>query len=84
MGKVIAEYSNHLCTETTNLQIRTVAAIIIWIAVALLLLNRALMLDWVLPLALLLTVVAIIVYFSPRFTKKEKQTTSEEQPTVTH
>jgi hypothetical protein len=58
-------------------QIRTVAAIIVWIVVALLLLNRIFMADWVLPIAIVLTAVALVIYFSPRFLKKEKQQTQE-------
>ena len=59
------------------MQIRTVAAIIVWIVVALLLLNRIFMADWVLPIAIVLTAVALVIYFSPRFLKKEKQPTQE-------
>ena len=65
------------------MQIRTVAAIIVWIVVALLLLNRVFMLDWVLPIALVLTAVAVVLYFSPRFMKKknkeEPETSTPEQ-----
>jgi hypothetical protein len=53
------------------LQVRTVAAIIVWAVVILLLLNRALGLDWITPLSIGLTIVAVLIYFSPRFRKKK-------------
>jgi len=58
------------------LQIRTVAAIIAWFVVALLLLNRVYRSEWILPIAIALTVIAVLVYFSPRLrkgTKSDKQ-----------
>jgi hypothetical protein len=61
--------------------IRTVAAIIVWVVVALLLLNRLFMSDLVLPIALVLTIIAILVYFSPKLLKKKKQAIIEIQPT---
>ena len=59
------------------MQIRTVAAIIVWIVVALLLLNRIFMSEWVLPIAIVLTAVALVIYFSPRFLKKKNQQTPD-------
>ncbi|PVX27555.1 MAG: hypothetical protein CW716_01670 [Candidatus Bathyarchaeum sp.] len=59
------------------MQIRTVAAIIVWFVVALLLLNRILMANWVLPIAIVLTAVALLLYFSPRFRKKKNQQTPD-------
>ncbi|MEJ2280871.1 MAG: hypothetical protein P8X97_03015 [Candidatus Bathyarchaeota archaeon] len=53
------------------MHVRTVAAIIVWIVVILLLLNRALRLDWITPFSIGLTIVAVIIYFSPRFRKKK-------------
>lgn len=59
------------------MQIRTVAAIIVWVVVALLLLNRVLMSPWVLPIAIALTIIAVLVYFSPRLRKGKNQTKNE-------
>jgi hypothetical protein len=52
------------------LQVRTVAVIIVWVVVVLLLLNRLFMLEWVTPLAIVLTVIAVLIYFSSRIRKK--------------
>ena len=60
------------------MQIRTVSAIIVWFVVALLLLNNALRLDWIMPTAIALTVIAVILYFSPRLRKKKKVADKEE------
>lgn len=62
------------------MHIRTVAAIIVWVVVALLLLNRLFMSDLVLPIAIALTIIALLVYFSPKLLKKENKKT-ETQPT---
>ena len=56
------------------MQIRTVAAIIVWVVVALLLLNRVLRSEWTLPIAIVLTLIAVLIYFSPRLRKEKKQT----------
>ena len=61
-----------------EMQIRTVSAIIVWFVVALLLLNNALRLDWIMPTAIALTVIAVILYFSPRLRKKKKVADKEE------
>jgi hypothetical protein len=61
------------------MHIRTVAAIIAWLVVALLLLNRIFRLEWVLPIAIALTVVAVLVYFSPRLKKGKKLADKEEK-----
>ena len=53
------------------MHVRTVAAIIAWIVVALLLLNRLIMSEWVLPAAIVLTLVAVFLYFSPRILKRK-------------
>jgi len=53
------------------LHVRTVAAIIVWFVVIILLLNRALRLDWITPISIVLTVAAVLIYFSPRFRKKK-------------
>ena len=60
------------------MQIKTVAAIIVWVVVALLLLNRVLMSEWVLPIAIVLTIIAVLVYFSPRLMKKKLDTKESE------
>jgi heme/copper-type cytochrome/quinol oxidase subunit 2 len=51
-----------------------------WFVVVLLLLNRLLRSEWITPIAIVLTVAAVIVYFSPRFRKGTKQ---DKQETVT-
>ncbi|MCW4034343.1 MAG: hypothetical protein NWF03_03155 [Candidatus Bathyarchaeota archaeon] len=58
------------------MQVRTIATIIVWISVALLLLNRAYQTEWMTPLAIVLAVIAAVVYFIPRI-KKQKPTTAE-------
>jgi nucleoside recognition membrane protein YjiH len=60
------------------LQIRTVAAIIVWVVVALLMLNRVLGSEWILPISIVLTVIAILIYFSPRLRKEKKSADTEE------
>jgi hypothetical protein len=61
--------------EIARLHIRTLAAIMVWFVVVLLFLNRLLKSEWITPIAIVLTVIAIIVYFSPRLkkTKSNKQ-----------
>jgi len=65
-----------------KLQIRTVAAILAWFVVALLLLNRVLRSEWILPIATVLTVIAVIVYFSPRLRKEKKSDKKEIESTI--
>ena len=60
------------------MHIRTVAAIMVWFVVVLLFLNRLLRSEWITPIAIVLTVIAVLVYFSPRLrkgTKTDKQET---------
>jgi cell division protein FtsW (lipid II flippase) len=64
------------------LHIRTVAAIIVWLVVALLLLNRLLRSEWILPIAIVLTVIALLVYFSPRLKKGKKSADKEESASI--
>jgi cell division protein FtsW (lipid II flippase) len=62
--------------EIALLHIRTVAAIMVWFVVVLLFLNRLLRSEWITPIAIVLTVIAVLVYFSPRLrkgTKSDKQ-----------
>jgi DNA integrity scanning protein DisA with diadenylate cyclase activity len=61
------------------LQIRTVAAILVWFVVALLLLNRFFMSEWILPISIALTVIAVLVYFSPRIRKTRKSDRHESE-----
>ena len=61
------------------MQIRTVAAIIAWFVVALLLINRVYMSEWILPIAIALTVIAVLVYFSPRLRKGTKSDNKESE-----
>jgi hypothetical protein len=59
-------------------QIRTVAAIMVWFVVALLILNRLWRSEWITPIAIVLTIIAIIVYFSPRLRKETKPDKQED------
>jgi len=61
------------------LKIRTVAAILVWFVVALLLLNRFFRSEWILPIAIVLTVIAVLVYFSPRIRKNTKSDRQESE-----
>ena len=50
----------------------------VWFVVVLLFLNRLLRSEWITPIAIVLTVIAVIVYFSPHLrkgTKSDKQET---------
>jgi heme/copper-type cytochrome/quinol oxidase subunit 2 len=51
------------------MHVRTLAAILLWFVVALLLLNRVLRSEYILPISIVLTVIAVLLYFSPRFRK---------------
>jgi len=61
------------------MQIRTVAAILAWIVVALLLLNGIIKLQLVTIAAIILTAIAVIVYFIPRFQKRKDGETKDSQ-----
>ena len=54
------------------MHVRTVAAILVWFVVVLLFLNRVYWSEWILPISIVLTVIAVLVYFSPRLMKKTK------------
>jgi general stress protein CsbA len=54
-------------------QVRTVAAILVWFVVVLLLLNRYFRSEWLLPISIVLTVIAVVIYFSPRLRKKSQK-----------
>jgi heme/copper-type cytochrome/quinol oxidase subunit 2 len=62
------------------LQVRTVAAILVWFVVALLLLNRFFRSEWVLPISIVLTVIAVLIYFSPRIRKTQNPTDKKPNP----
>lgn len=61
------------------MQIRTVAAILAWIVVALLLLNGIVKSQLVTIVAIVLTAIAVIVYFMPRFQKRKDGETKDSQ-----
>lgn len=54
------------------MQIRTLAAILAWIVVALLLLNGMIRSVWLTIASIVLTGVAVLLFFSPRWTKNKK------------
>jgi hypothetical protein len=63
---------------------KTVAAILVWIVVVLLLLNNAIKSEWILPIGIVLTIIAVLAYFSPRLKKGKKAADKEEkQPHLT-
>lgn len=53
------------------MNVRTIAAILVWFVVGLLLLNRLLRSEWILPISIILTVIAVLIYLSPRLMKKQ-------------
>jgi hypothetical protein len=55
-----------------SLHIRTVATILAWFVVALLLLNGIFRSEWILPISIVLTCIALVIYFIPRLRKTEK------------
>jgi hypothetical protein len=62
------------------IQVRSIAAIIAWSVVVLLFANRALKLEWITPVAIVLTLIAFLVYFSPRLIKQKKPNETENSP----
>jgi hypothetical protein len=60
------------------MQIKTVAAILVWVAVVLLLLNNMLKLDMIMLIGIALTIIAVVAYFSPRL-KKGKNVADKEE-----
>ncbi len=52
-----------------ELHIRTVAAILIWIAVALLLLNNFFRSEWLFLIPIAFILLAVLLYFVPRLRK---------------
>lgn len=55
--------------KVVELHIRTVAAILIWFVVALLILNKFLRSEWIWLIAIAMTITAVIAYFIPRIRK---------------
>ena len=67
-----------------KMHIKTVAAILVWVVVALLLLNNTLKSDLIMPIGIALTIIAVIAYFSPRLKKGKKAADKEDkQPHLT-
>jgi hypothetical protein len=60
------------------MHIKTVAAILVWVVVVLLLVNTMLKSDWMMPIGIALTIIAVIAYFSPRLKKGKKVADKEE------
>ncbi len=61
-----------------KMHIKTVAAILVWVVVVLLLLNNILKSDWIMPIGIALTIIAVVAYFSPRLKKGKKVADKEE------
>ncbi len=51
------------------MQTRTVSAILVWLAIALLILNGYFKSQWIVLVGIALVVIAVITYFIPRFRK---------------
>ena len=45
------------------MNIKTVAAILVWLVVVLLLINNAIRSEWILPIGIVLTIIAVIAYY---------------------
>jgi general stress protein CsbA len=52
------------------LHIRTVAAVLIWLVVALLILNSYFRSVWILLTAIVTVIIAVLIYFSPQLRKR--------------
>jgi heme/copper-type cytochrome/quinol oxidase subunit 2 len=61
--------------EVAELQIRTVAAILVWITVALLIINAFLKSEGIWLISIALLVIALIVYFLPQSRKRQNPDT---------
>jgi len=48
---------------------RTISAILVWVAIALLLLNGYLRSPWIVLIGIAIVIIALIVYFIPRLRK---------------
>jgi len=60
-------------------QIRTLAAILAWIVVALLLLNGIIRSQWFIITSIVLAAFAVLLFFSPRWRKNKKIQDQETQ-----
>jgi hypothetical protein len=60
------------------MHIKTVAAILVWLVVVLLLLNNVFSSDLIVPIGIALTIIAVLAYFSPRLKKGKKAADKEE------
>ena len=61
------------------MHIKTVAAILVWLVVVLLLLNNMFKSDLIVPIGIAFTIIAVVAYFSPRFKKGKKAADKEEK-----
>jgi len=61
-----------------KMHMKTVAAILVWVAVVLLLLNNMLNSDWIMSIGITLTIIAVVAYFSPRLKKGKKVADKDE------
>ncbi len=66
--------------EVAKLQIRTISAILAWVVVALLIANFSFKSELLLWIALGIVVIALVIYFIPRFRKSA--TPAEDKKTV--
>jgi len=55
--------------KVVELQIRTVAAILIWFVAALLILNLMFRARWILLISIAIMIMAVVIYFIPRLRK---------------
>lgn len=55
--------------EVTDLHHRTVSAILVWVAIALLILNGYLKSSWVFLMCIAMVIIAVVVYFIPRLSR---------------
>ena len=65
------------------MHVRTVAAVIAWAVVALLLMNSFFRSDWILLIAIILTAIAFLFYFSPRLIKNKQSDGQENEAAST-
>lgn len=61
------------------MHIKTVAALLVWLVVALLLLNNIFRSDLIVPIGIGITIIAVLAYFSPRLKKGKKGSDNEEK-----
>lgn len=61
------------------MHIKTVAALLVWLVVVLLLLNNIFRSDLIVPIGIVVTIIAVLAYFSPRLKKGKKAAYKEEK-----